>query len=69
MRSSVSPSGDPPSCPPLNQATATVPPPAAIARAVASDWSSPKSVSFSPCTSSVGAVIRPATEAGEDRAR
>src|SRR3982074_1134183 len=45
----------------------TLPPAAVIWRAVASDWSSPKSVSLSPCTSSVGTVILLVTEAGETR--
>ena len=69
IRSVVRWSGSPPSWPPANQLTATVPPPAAIWRAVASAWSRPKSVSCSPWTSSVGALMRPATLAGEARSK
>ena len=62
-------SGAPPSWPPAYQSMRTVPPAAAICRAVASAWSSPNNVSASPWTTSVGAEIRSVTDAGEERRR
>ena len=59
--------GRPPSCPPANHATFTGVPFAAIWRALASAWSSPNRVSCSPCTRSVGAVIRSVMPAGDER--
>ena len=65
MRVSVTESGSvPPLWPPLYQVIATVAPAAAICRALASAWSSPKRVSFSPCTNRVGALICEATALG-----
>ena len=52
------------SWPPANQTTCTGVPFAAIPRALASAWPSPKSESWVPWTSSVGAVIRSSTPAG-----
>ncbi len=69
MRFWVCRSTSPPLCPPGYQLTATVVPFAAMARAFASAWSSPNSVSCWPCTSSVGAVMSPTTRAGEELAR
>ena len=46
--------GAPPSWPPAYQSMRTVPPAAAICRAVASAWSRPNNVSASPWTTSVG---------------
>jgi hypothetical protein len=52
----------------LYQVTATVAPLAAMARAFASASDSGNRVSFSPCTSNVGAVMLPTTALGLDRA-
>ena len=56
----------PPSWPPANQIIDTGVPLAAMPRALASDWSRPNSVSRSPWTSSVGAVMSPITFAGDE---
>ncbi len=52
------------SCPPAAQSTATGAPFAAIARAIASAWSSGKRESSWPCTIRAGTVIRSATADG-----
>ena len=57
----------PPSWPPVNQATRTGVPCAAMPFAFASASESGNSESASPCTSRVGAVIRSRIEAGLDR--
>ena len=67
IRVRVAVSGEPPSCPPLYQVTATTPPFAAMARAFASACSRPNRVSRSPCTRRVGAVMLPTTSLGLDR--
>nr|BFE67445.1 hypothetical protein GCM10020092_007460 [Actinoplanes digitatis] len=58
---------EPPSWPPVNQATRTGVPVAAMPRALASASDSGKRVSTAPWMSSVGALTRSMTEAGLER--